>query len=568
MEHMDLIAERYERLESLGIGGMAQVYRGHDTVLGRTVAIKMLLPQYAADQNFVDRFRREAQSAASLQHPNIVTVFDTGNDFGTHYIVMEFVEGPTLKDVLGSEGPLDPQRVAEIGLQIGDGLGFAHDNGLVHRDVKPANIMMTSGGVAKVADFGIARALAGDSITHTAMVLGTAQYFSPEQAQNDPVDARSDLYSLGIVLYELLTGQVPFTGSSPVAIAYRHVKDPPVPPSRLNPRIPAPLEAIVLKLLAKHPDNRYLNAAELRDDLTRFLRNEPVAAPLLLRDQTSMMSPLADDTLVMDRSEIRRELSADQKRRRTGIRLLVLIGIAVLAIAGWALSSLFTGPSTGEVPRVLGVQIDEATRRLEQGGFKYTILEPVFSDQYAAGEVAEQTPEPGEVIDKNEVRVTLAVSRGIDTVTVPDVINESESTAQSLLKDAGLELGEVDRVTSSSVPYGRVISQNPSADALAPRGSTVDVVVSNGPETFEVPDVSGFTRQEACNRLASQTFRCQEFEEEQSDTCIAEAGRVCRQDPKPGERRARGSSVAIFIAKEPAEETPTPSPTPTETTEP
>jgi eukaryotic-like serine/threonine-protein kinase len=557
----ELIADRYERHESLGMGGMAQVFKGHDTVLGRTVAIKTLLPQYAADPSFVDRFQREARSAARLSHPNVVTVFDTGNDYGTHYIVMEFVDGPTLKDVLQRKGPLDPREVAQLGIEIADGLGFAHDHGFVHRDVKPANIMVTAQGTAKVADFGIARAITGDSLTHTQMVLGTAQYFSPEQAQNEPVDARSDLYSLGVVLYELLTGQVPFTGSSPVAIAYRHVKDPPVPPSRLNPQVPAEMEAIVLRLLAKHPDNRYSSAKELKDDLNRFLRGESVAAPLVLKDATSVMSPLADDTLVMDRSAIRREMSAEQRRRRTGTRLLLIIGLAVLGITAWAISSLFTGGSeTGEVPNVLGVPINEAQRTLEDRGFDVEILDTRFSTEYQPGEVAFQDPPGGEVIDKSQP-VQLSVSRGIDSVEVPDVSGEFESDAEAILKEAGLEVGDVSRVASSSVSFGRVISQSPSGGMVA-RGSAVNLVVSNGPETNVVPDVRGFDEAEACNRLASETFECDVRERPQSVNCANEVGTVCAQDPSAGSRYARGSIVRIWIATEPEEETPTPTPSP------
>jgi eukaryotic-like serine/threonine-protein kinase len=559
----DLIADRYERHESLGLGGMAQVWRGHDTVLGRSVAVKMLLPQYAADPQFVDRFRREAQSAASLSHPNVVTVFDTGNDRGSHYIVMEYIEGPTLKEVIQQEAPMPPQKVAQIGIEVAEGLGFAHEHGFVHRDVKPANIMMTRQGVAKVADFGIARAVAGDSLTHTAMVLGTAQYFSPEQAQNEEVDARSDLYSLGVVLYEMLTGQVPFTGSSPVAIAYRHVKDPPVPPSRINPDVTPDIEAIVLRLLAKNPSNRYASARELGDDLIRYIRGEQVSAPPVMSDGTSVMGALSDETMIIDRAAVQREISPEQRRKKIGTRLLVVIALAILGIAGWALSGVLQPSKTGEVPDVRGIPINEAQRTLADRGFSVQLLDPVFSDQHAAGLVAEQTPPPGEVVNKDEVPIQLAVSKGIDTVRVPDVTGDSESTARAKLDEAGFTVGNINRVPSSDVSVGRVISQSPSGEALAPRGSAVNLTISSGPETMPVPDVVGFTETEACNRLASDTFRCQVFREPQSSKCIAETGRVCRQDPEAGTRLARGSTVAIYIAEPPAEETPTPTPTPT-----
>ena len=236
--NISVLSDRYELREQLGAGGMAEVFLGKDRVLGRTVAVKTLLAQYGGDPHFIERFRREAQHAAALNHPNIVSVYDTGSDDGTHYIVMEYVEGKTLRDIIREEGPLLPERVAEIGADVCAGLAFAHSHGIVHRDIKPANIMVTTAGAVKVADFGIARAVSGDTVTQTAMVLGTAQYFSPEQAQSAPVDARSDIYSLGVVLYEMLTRQVPFTGSSPVAIAYKHVKEAPVLPSRLNPDVP------------------------------------------------------------------------------------------------------------------------------------------------------------------------------------------------------------------------------------------------------------------------------------------------------------------------------------------
>src|SRR5205809_420498 len=285
MADQKVLAGRYELEEVLGHGGMAEVFLGTDRVLGRRIAVKILSDRFARDNSFVTRFRREAQSAAALNHPNVVSVFDTGSDDGTHFIVMEYVQGKTLSQMLRDGAPLMPERAVEIARGVADALSFAHRAGIVHRDVKPGNIMLTTTGDVKVMDFGIARATSSESLTQTATVLGTATYFSPEQAQGDPVDARSDIYSLGVVMYEMLTGTPPFAGDTPVAIAYKHVKEDPVPPSSLNSDIPEGLNAIVLKCLAKDPDDRYQSVEDLLSDLRRFraglpVMARPVAAPL------------------------------------------------------------------------------------------------------------------------------------------------------------------------------------------------------------------------------------------------------------------------------------------------
>jgi eukaryotic-like serine/threonine-protein kinase len=265
----NVLIDRYEVGRLLGAGGMAEVYEGHDRLLARRVAIKVLLSQYARDPAFLARFKREAQAAASLSHPNIVAVYDTGVQNGTNFIVMEYVEGRTLRDVIRNEGPLMPERAAEIAADVCNALAAAHARGLIHRDVKPGNVMLTPDGTVKVMDFGIARATTSETITQTAAVIGTAQYISPEQAQGQTVDFRSDLYSLGCCLYEMLTGVVPFTGATPVAIAYRHVREDPTPPRQLNPDVSPALEAVVLKAMAKHPDDRYQTATEMRRALQR-----------------------------------------------------------------------------------------------------------------------------------------------------------------------------------------------------------------------------------------------------------------------------------------------------------
>src|SRR6266511_1304392 len=300
MADQKVLGGRYEIDSMLGRGGMAEVYLGIDRVLGRQIAVKVLGSQFSKDNSFVTRFRREAQSAAALNHPNVVSVFDTGSDDGTHFIVMEYIKGKTLSQVIREDGPLMPERAVEITLAVAEALAFAHRNGIIHRDVKPGNIMLTPSGDVKVMDFGIARATTSESITQTATVLGTATYFSPEQAQGARVDARSDIYSLGCVLYEMLTAQPPFSADTAVAVAYKHVQENPVPPSGLNRDVPTSLDAIVMKCLAKNPDNRYQSAEELRQDLARFQAGRPVmATPILPLAPTEVVERTARPTSVL-----------------------------------------------------------------------------------------------------------------------------------------------------------------------------------------------------------------------------------------------------------------------------
>ncbi|HEX9776399.1 MAG TPA: Stk1 family PASTA domain-containing Ser/Thr kinase [Actinomycetota bacterium] len=549
-----ILSDRYELAEQLGAGGMAHVYLGRDRVLGRTVAVKTLLSAYAGDPQFIDRFRREAQHAAALNHPNIVSVYDTGADDGTHYIVMEFIEGRTLRDIIRDEGPLLPERAAEIASDVCAGLSFAHSHDIIHRDVKPANIMITSSGAVKVADFGIARAATGETVTQTAMVLGTAQYFSPEQAQSAPVDARSDVYSLGIVMYEMLTRQVPFTGSSPVAIAYKHVKEDPVPPSRLNPDVPAGLEAIVMKAMAKNPANRYQSADEMREDLQRALHGRQVEATPVLADATGMINPLADETVVIERTRgtlVKPPPTEEQRRRRTGLILLGVVIAAILGVAAWALTGILSTPGTVRVPDVRGVPLDQAEDRLEAAGLQVDTGTPVFSE-YPSGTVAEQDPRPSQVVERGST-VVIIPSKGQETVRVPNVVGLGESTAGQRIERAGLVVGEVTRENSETVPLGVVIRQNPSGGRVEPE-TEVDLVVSLGRSTTDVPDVVGRSEEDARFLLEGDGFTVQVVEEEQSPDCAEDVGFVCRMDPEAGTRVTEGSTVTIFVATEPVEE--------------
>jgi serine/threonine-protein kinase len=351
-----VLLDRYEVGRLLGAGGMAEVFEGRDRLLARRVAIKVLQAQFVRDPSFLIRFKREAQAAASLSHPNIVGVYDTGTEDGTHFIVMEYVDGRTLKDVIRAEGPLYPERAAEICGDVCSALVAAHARGLIHRDIKPGNVMLTPEGKVKVMDFGIARATTSETITQTAAVVGTAQYISPEQAQGQTVDYRSDLYSVGCCLYEMLTGTVPFTGATPVAIAYRHVREDPTPPRALNADVPAPLEAICLKAMAKLPDNRYQTAAELQDDLERFRNGQPVlATPLMDAAATTQAIPRdggADPTAMLggpvsaDRATRYAEPEEEERRTSVGWIVVSLLALAVVGLAAYFVTRALTGAET------------------------------------------------------------------------------------------------------------------------------------------------------------------------------------------------------------------------------
>jgi serine/threonine-protein kinase len=351
-----VLLDRYEVGRLLGAGGMAEVFEGRDRLLARRVAIKVLQAQFARDPSFLIRFKREAQAAASLSHPNIVGVYDTGTEDGTHFIVMEYVEGRTLKDVIRAEGPLYPERAAEVCADVCSALIAAHARGLIHRDIKPGNVMLTPEGKVKVMDFGIARATTSETITQTAAVVGTAQYISPEQAQGQTVDYRSDLYSVGCCLYEMLTGTVPFTGATPVAIAYRHVREDPTPPRMLNPDVPAPLEAITLKAMSKLPDNRYQTAAEMHDDLERFRNGQPVhATPLMDAAAATQAIPRdggADPTAMLgtvpaDRAARYAEPEEEERRTSVGWIVVSLLALVVVGVAAFFITRAVTGDGTG-----------------------------------------------------------------------------------------------------------------------------------------------------------------------------------------------------------------------------
>jgi eukaryotic-like serine/threonine-protein kinase len=545
---------RYEIVRHLASGGMAEVYLAHDQLLDRRVALKVLFPEYARDPAFVQRFRREAQSAANLNHPNIVAVFDWGEDAGTYFIVMEYVEGRSLRDAIHADGPLYPNLAADLASDIAGALGFAHRNGVVHRDVKPGNILLTPQGQVKVADFGIARAGgASEGLTQTGSVMGTATYFSPEQAQGLPVDARSDVYSLGVVLYEMVCAVPPFSGDSPIAVAYKHVREEPPRPTVVNPDVPRELEEIILTALGKTPEERYPSADDLRADLARFRRGEqPNAVPGLVvpavpvsgTEPTTVTPRAGDHTRVG--TAVAPVAPPPQKKRSAWPFVLALVALlAVLAGLGYLLADQLQGDGGGGTVTVddyVGLTLDKATLLIERAGLE---ANPTFeiNDRVPENEVFKQDPEPGTKVDEGDP-VKLTVSQGRGKVAVPDVSGQSLADAESRLEDAGFEV-DVRQETSATVEKGKVIRTDPAANMQIERGSEVVVFVSSGVELVKVPDVTGQDAVSAANQLGSASFKVERVTEP-SDT--VETDTVIRTDPAAGTDAPKGSTVQLVIS--------------------
>lgn len=535
---------RYAVIERVGVGGMAEVYRARDELLGREVAVKVLNQRLSTDRSFVERFRREAQAAANLSHPNIVSLYDYGTDENSNFIVMEFIDGKSLGDVIKEEGPLLAERAAEIAGDVAKALERAHTAGLVHRDVKPNNIMLTSTGQIKVTDFGIVRALGGEAeqqMTQTGMVIGTAAYLSPEQAQGNAVDARSDVYSLGCVLYEMLTGQTPFTGDTPLAIAYKHVREDPQPPSTLNPDVPPALDAITMKALAKNPDNRFANAAEMREDLDRFLSGQRVTATPILADATAVIG--AGSTQAIGRTDVYQD---DEPEGRSAawyvVIALLILGLFAL-VAYFVATNLLGSGDLVKVPRVVNLEEAEAVDELEAAGFEVEVLtDPSEKDE---GIVFKQEPRGGTRLEEGET-VTITVSEGVLQVEVPDVVDKPVNEAKAAIKDAGLKVGEVTEESSEDIEEGNVIRQSPEAGFEVDTGDEVDLVVSSGPEAVRVPDVINQSQESATEEIEAAGLVVA-VETAPSDD--VDEGLVISQDPGPGEEVEPGDTVRILVSE-------------------
>jgi eukaryotic-like serine/threonine-protein kinase len=563
------LGERYELGEVIGRGGMAEVHEGTDLRLGRRVAVKILRPDLARDPSFQARFRREAQSAASLNHPNVVAVYDTGEDvLGdaegatgeiVPYIVMEYVDGMTLRQLMATGRRLLPERALEITSGVLAALDYSHRHGIVHRDIKPANVMLTRGGDVKVMDFGIARALAdsGQTQTQASAVLGTAHYLSPEQARGEIVDSRSDLYSTGCLLYELLTGRPPFTGESPVSIAYQHVSEQPVPPSQLDPAVTPQIDTIVLTALAKNPADRYQTAAEMRADVERAIAGLPVTAAIPVvgagaGGDTAIMPPVgaAGATAVA---------TAEKKDQRSpAFWVLLTLGVIAVAVAAVLVGKAIFGTPAVErvaVPNLSGLTVTQATVLLSQNGLVLGSQTPQASDRPKDTVIA-QTPPAGDQIEKG-TKVDVTTSAGKEQATVPQLVGlTSADNAQAALINAGLTLGKVTQVASDQ-PAGAVVAQGTPAQTQVDAGTPVDISVSDG--KTKVPDVTGQSEAQAKSDLANAGFNVNVVTQEDGSV---PAGQVLAQSPKAGTSAVKGTLVTITVAKAPPV-TPTPTPTPT-----
>jgi serine/threonine protein kinase len=511
------LSDRYELGEILGFGGMSEVHLARDVRLHRDVAVKVLRADLARDPSFYLRFRREAQNAAALNHPAIVAVYDTGEaETATGplpYIVMEYVDGVTLRDIVHNDGPIEPRRAIEIIADACQALNFSHQHGIIHRDVKPANIMMSKSGAVKVMDFGIARALhdGGVSVTATAAVIGTAQYLSPEQARGETVDARSDVYSLGCVLYEVLTGEPPFVGDSPVAVAYQHVREDPVPPSERNPALSPELDAVVLKALAKNPDNRYQSAADMRTDLIRVHSGEAPEAPKVFTDaeRTSLLSagPAGGRNHPTDRIPAHQPTYTPPKERNPAIGrwLTVVAVLAVLTVVVTVLLNFVGGnPRDVQIPDLKGQKRDDAVVSLQNLGFKTNINQQTNST-ILPGLVISTDP-PANTAAARDDEITINVSVGPEQREVPDVSKLMPSDAERKLKDAGFD--QVKQVPGTSTPEdkGRVTATLPPANSTSAITNVITIVVGSGPNTQQIPEVAGQTVDVATQILVASQF--------------------------------------------------------------
>ena len=570
-----VLGGRYQVQDRIGTGGMATVFRGLDEVLGRTVAIKTMLPQYATDPSFAARFKQEAQAAAALQSPYIVSVYDWGKDGDTYYIIMEYLRGTDLKSGIRKHGALDCKKVAQIGSQIAQALSVAHKHDIIHRDIKPQNIMVQPDGNIKVMDFGIARAK-NSHLTTDNSVLGTAHYVSPEQTQGKELGPTTDIYSLGIVMYEASTGRVPFEGDDAISVALKQVNEQPVPPSQLNPAIDPQIESIILKCMQKNPADRFQTA----DELYRVLRDYLAGRVQAVNSATAML-PVQTTNVIEDprrgiggtatiprvnQQHYRTKSATDEAeenekkgkgKRRTGLVIGIIAAIAaVAALAYFVIVVLGQGTATYAVPNYLGLTEDEAVAQINATGshFKLDEVTYQYSDSVDEGIVMDQSPNANRQVTEGTT-VTLVVSKGKEpaaTVTVPDLQNMTPSEAVAALTKVGLNGQAGDSVYSTDVDNGKVAEQSPAANSTAKAGDTVTYSLSKGPEMVTVPsDLTGNSQSYVTGQLTDAGLT---YTVSKQSSSTYDEGIVISVSPSSGSSVEKGSSVTVTVSTGPATE--------------
>ena len=546
-----VLVDRYELTKHIARGGMADVWEARDSLLNRLVAVKILHAQYSDDESFIKRFRREAQAAANLAHPNIVSIFDWGEEGSTYFIVMELIIGRPLRDVIRSDDHLLPRRAAEIAAETAAALAVSQRAGLIQRDVKPANILLANDGAVKVTDFGIARAWdESQELTKTGAVIGTATYFSPEQAQGEPADERSDIYSLGVVLYEMLVGTPPFKGESPVSVAYQHVQEPALIPSIDNPDIPADLERIVMRAMDKVPDNRYQTALELREDLLRNLRGVAplAAAPPIVDAPTEVMTEMPAPTVPPE--ETYRQVATEERDSYlpfwVTVAVLLASLVALLFVLGRGFGNNPVEIVLDAVPSVVGLSQSEAVRSIQDAGLKVD-LDTTKSDEWTAGTVIATNPSGGTEVAAGSF-VVVTVSVGPDSVSVPNVVGMTEEQARTTLEAEGFEVGDHLIEASADVPEGSVIRQSPTARSAQPPESIISLTLSTGQDLVLLEVLRG--RPQADSEALLINLGLVVTVEEEFDPVVP-VGFVTRTEPGAGNVEV-GAPIALFVSKGPA----------------
>ena len=561
-----LLAGRYELIEKIGEGGMAVVYKAKCRLLNRYVAIKILRPEFTKDAQFVDNFKRESQAAAGLQHQNIVSVYDVGKEGNIHFIVMELIDGRPLSDLIQEHGPFDYRDAMEVTRQVASALSLAHKNHIIHRDVKPHNIMITKDGVAKLADFGIAKAVSSSTMVanETSRIIGSVHYFSPEQARGSYVDERSDIYSLGIVLYEMLTGQVPFDGDNPVQVALMHINDEITPPSHLVHGIPPALEKMVMKATDKYQTNRYKNAEEVLAELNNIdFVTKMVGDSVFVgsgktekeeyKKQNDNVEPHVEDLPKEKKGDKEKDVAKSGNKKKM-IGLIVAGIVALIAVVCGVLFA--TGVLGGiDVPNVVGMEPEAAQKQLEEAGLKVEFGEDVRSEDVEKGQIASQAPEPGEKAEKGD-SVTIMVCIGKPTGVVPGIVGQDyDKTIQVYLEAEGYTLGSV-KEEESDAEKGEIISQNPAEGTEAEQGTAVDIVVSKGTDKVQVPSLLGLTLDEVKETLKDCGLTLGQTTYEESTVYAKNI--VMDQSHAAGDKVKKDTKIDIVISKGEPEIAPPP----------